>query len=395
MTMIRTALLAAALLCSFSASAQSHLKQSTASQIRTLGPFLDPADGTAEGGLTIDAADVRIKKNGAADVAKNSGGCTHDINGAYHCTFDATDTDTVGEFQVSVCETGAVCVHRTYWVYEEAVYDMLFGASALGYIANAPVNVAQFGGSNGTFSSGRPEVNTTHWAGTAVGSATVNANMTQISGDSGAADELELAYDGSAGAVESMGIIDQGTAQSATGTTLVLRAALGMADDTANGMTLVACGSTQGYCQSRTVDDYTSATDTATVSTWTVTPSGTITYYLYGTAPGSAGDPPTAAEIVNEWEAQSQADPTGFHVNVMEIGGTAQTANDNGADINEILTDTGTTLQGEVDGIQADTENIQTRIPAALNNGVMPADVQRINDVEIVGDGSGTPFDVP
>jgi len=47
---------------------------------------------------------------------------------------------------------------------------------------------------------------------------------------------------------------------------------------------------------------------------------------------------PTAAAIVNEWETQSQADPTGFHVNVLEVGGTAQTANDNGADINTLLT---------------------------------------------------------
>ncbi len=48
----------------------------------------------------------------------------------------------------------------------------------------------------------------------------------------------------------------------------------------------------------------------------------------------------TDASIVNEWETQSQADPTGFHVNVLEVNGTAQTANDNGADINEILIDT-------------------------------------------------------
>ena len=47
--------------------------------------------------------------------------------------------------------------------------------------------------------------------------------------------------------------------------------------------------------------------------------------------------PPTAAAIVNEWETQSQADPTGFHVNVLEVGGTAQTANDNGADINTLI----------------------------------------------------------
>ena len=50
----------------------------------------------------------------------------------------------------------------------------------------------------------------------------------------------------------------------------------------------------------------------------------------------------TAAGIVNEWESQSQADPTGFHVNVKEVDGTPQTANDNGADINSILADTGT-----------------------------------------------------
>jgi len=36
----------------------------------------------------------------------------------------------------------------------------------------------------------------------------------------------------------------------------------------------------------------------------------------------------SAADVVNEWETQSQADPTGFHVNVKEVNGTAQTAGD-------------------------------------------------------------------
>lgn len=36
----------------------------------------------------------------------------------------------------------------------------------------------------------------------------------------------------------------------------------------------------------------------------------------------------SAADVVNEWETQSQADPTGFHVNLMETNGTAQTAGD-------------------------------------------------------------------
>ena len=43
-------------------------------------------------------------------------------------------------------------------------------------------NVTQFGGTNGTFSAGRPEVNATHWGGTAVGSAAVRANAIQFAG---------------------------------------------------------------------------------------------------------------------------------------------------------------------------------------------------------------------
>ena len=39
--------------------------------------------------------------------------------------------------------------------------------------------------------------------------------------------------------------------------------------------------------------------------------------------------------------------------------------------VDAILVDTGTTLQAELDGIQADTENIQTRLPAALVNSRM------------------------
>ena len=81
----------------------------------------------------------------------------------------------------------------------------------------------------------------------------------------------------------------------------------------------------------------------------------------------------SAADVVNEWETQSQADPTGFHVNVLEIGGTAQTANDNGADINAILGDTnelqtdwvnGGRLDLILDIIAADTT---TDIPATIS----------------------------
>lgn len=43
-------------------------------------------------------------------------------------------------------------------------------------------NVTQYGGSAGTFTGGRPEVNATHWGGTAVASAAVRANAIQFAG---------------------------------------------------------------------------------------------------------------------------------------------------------------------------------------------------------------------
>lgn len=49
--------------------------------------------------------------------------------------------------------------------------------------------------------------------------------------------------------------------------------------------------------------------------------------------------------------------------------------------VDDILVDTGTTLQAELDGIQADTEDIQTRLPAALTGaGNLKADAQVVSD---------------
>lgn len=236
------------------------LRQSDAVEI-VLGPYVDSADGnTEETSLTISQGDVILKKCAAggdcgASAQKNdSGACAHDANGFYECDLNATDTDTVGILEIWSHESGALPVKKTCEVLEEAVYDALKAASALGYVANAPVNAAQ------------------------------------ISGDSTAADNLETAFDGTAGSVAPLGILDQGTAQSATGTTIVLRAAAAFGDDTILSATVVACGSTQGYCQANKITDYVGATDTATVGTWGVTPSGTITYYVFASAPGSSLD---------------------------------------------------------------------------------------------------------
>lgn len=118
------------------------LKQSTASQDVLIGPFVDSTDGvTAETALTISNTDIRISKNGANIVAKNSGGGTHDENGWYQITLDATDTNTVGRLQIHVNESGALPVWAEFQVLEEDIYDALFASSAAAFDSNADVTV--------------------------------------------------------------------------------------------------------------------------------------------------------------------------------------------------------------------------------------------------------------
>jgi len=143
------------------------------------------------------------------------------------------------------------------------------------------------------------------------------------------------------------------------------------------------------YPSVRTILDYVGATKTVTIN---AAPDFTLgaddSIRIFATAPGST--PPTAAAIVNEWESQSQIDPTGFHVNVMEVNGTAQTANDNGADINDILTDTGSTLDTLIKDIPTNTE--MATIEAAIIAEV-DANETKIDTVDTVVDGIQTDLD--
>lgn len=265
-----------------------YLRQSTASQEILLGPFVAAADGTAMTGLTIANTDIKLLfGGGTSENNKNSGGGTHIAGGRYSAVLDATDTATVGILEVSVNATSAIPWNKSYFVLEEAVYDAFFAASALGYVANAPVNVAQ------------------------------------ISGDSTAADNLETAFDDTAGAVPWQAIVDQGTAQSATDTTLVLRAGAAFANDELIGATIIITGGSTGVGQSRLITDYVGATDTATVAQWTTNPSGTITYKILGTAAGSGGSGATAQEV---WEYSTREltaldeDNTNIDLNNTTIG---------------------------------------------------------------------------
>lgn len=127
------------------------LKQSTAYTFR-FGPFLDDTDGkTAETGLTISQADIRLSKGGGNFAQKNeSSSSSHDEIGFYIVVLDATDTNTCGELLVACHESGALPVFKTFQVLEEAIYDAMFAASASAFDANARVDVASIEGSDAT-----------------------------------------------------------------------------------------------------------------------------------------------------------------------------------------------------------------------------------------------------
>ena len=102
------------------------LKIATAATVK-LGPFVDDTDGkTAETGLTISQADIRLSKNGGAFAqTHNAAGATHDENGYYDVPLDATDTGTVGRLRVSVSVAGALPVWQDFMVVPTHVYDSL------------------------------------------------------------------------------------------------------------------------------------------------------------------------------------------------------------------------------------------------------------------------------
>jgi hypothetical protein len=132
------------------------LKQSTAITIKH-GPYLDEDDGkTAETGLTISQADVRLSKNGGNFAQKNDAtSATHDEFGWYDIALDATDTGTLGRLIVAVAESGALPVWREFMVVPSNEYDSLIS-----------------------------------------GTDDLEVDTIAISGDTGAADNAELDYDG-------------------------------------------------------------------------------------------------------------------------------------------------------------------------------------------------------
>jgi hypothetical protein len=106
-----------------------YARQSTA-KIVTVGPVL-AADGTFVTDSVV--GDFKISKNGGAPAALNgSATLTHRHTGNYSLSLTATDLDTVGSAEVTCDDTVNACPIKEIQVVEEAVYDAMFAAAAVG-----------------------------------------------------------------------------------------------------------------------------------------------------------------------------------------------------------------------------------------------------------------------
>ena len=149
---------------------------------RAVFPIID-ADGDLVTGATGLDSEVSKDQGAFAD-------CTNEAteiatsSGMYY--LDLTSTEMNADCVAVIVKTSSSGAKTTVLVfYPEETGDI-------------NVDVTAYGGTAGTFSGGRPEVNTSHIAGSAVSTTTaqIGVNVVQVSGDAAAADNAEAFFDG-------------------------------------------------------------------------------------------------------------------------------------------------------------------------------------------------------
>ena len=395
------------------------LKQSTSVDV-PIGPFLDDTDGkTAETALTITQPDVRLKKNDAAWAQKNaSQTLSHEENGFYEVTLDATDTNTLGRLRLAVFEAGSLPVWEDFMVMPANVWDALFGSDKLQVDA-----VEWLGGTIATPTvTGVPEVDLTHIAGAAVSttSAQLGVNVVQVSGDGVAADNAEAFFDGTGYAgtgntiptvttvnglaantitaaaiaadaiTELRGAVASGTSDSGSTTTMVDSARTEADDDYWKGcFILFTSGTIAGQC--RLITGFTASSDTMTFAPATTQAVSTQTYEILPAARvdlhawlGTVVATPTVAGVpeVDLTHVEGTAHgSTQVRANVVQISGDA-TAADN----LESYTDGTTPMPVNATQISSSAtaaDNVEANIPnldATVSSRASQTSVDTIDD---------------
>lgn len=226
------------------------LKQSTSVDV-PIGPFVDQTDGfTAESALTVTQPDIRLKKNAAAWAQKNAAQTlSHEENGYYEVTLDATDTNTLGLLRLAVNESGALPIFEDFLVVPANIYDSFFSTDFL------QVDLAQ-------------------WLG--VAPVALLSQLVQISvQDFGSSSLNNAAFNQDTG----LKSIRSATCQAGSGNSITLDASASATTDFYKGAHIYLTGG-PGAGQSRLCTAYNGSTKVASVEpNWITNPVGSSTAF--------------------------------------------------------------------------------------------------------------------
>lgn len=326
----------------------------------------DPVAGAAslDSEVSKDGGTFTDCTNEATEIATSSG--------VYYLDLTSTEMNA---------DTVAICV-KTSTSGAKTTILILYPQEA----GDIKVDVETFGGTAGAFSGGRPEVNASHWGGTAVGSAVVGANMVQISGDAAAADNLEAAADGT-GYNLGGGLI---VAASVTGAVGSVTGDLGgnVGGNVVGSVASVTAGVTISGTVT-TLDALDSALTSAHGSGAWTTATGFSTHsaadvWAHGTRTLTSGGS-------NDWTADERDAIRA----ILGIPGSGTTPADPSTGILDTIRDLVTTVDTVVDAIQAKTDNLPADPAAASALATVDSEVGDILTIAnklnsaLEADGSG------
>lgn len=326
------------LLMSTQAYATLILKADTGVDI-SVGPFMDISNAvTPETGITLGAADQAelLKPDGAAtvDISGRTWAAVTGADGWYDLTLTTADTNTEGPITI-VIQDASVClpVFVKAQVVNANVYDSIYAAATTDYLQ---VDLLQMGGgaqsatdlkdfADAGYNPATDKIVGVVLTDTATDVTNqVTADTTAISGDATAADNLESACDNYSATRGLTGTAVPAVAADGAGglpvsdaggldldTILDVAVSTRLAPTVAARTLDVTTGGTAGI----NWNNLENPTTTVDLSDTSINLCDTVT---------TNTDLVSAAAVVNEWETQSQADPTGFHVNLLEIGGDNQ-----------------------------------------------------------------------
>jgi hypothetical protein len=331
------------------------LKQST-SVVILFGPFVDKTDGiTPETGLVsgLDHATtgIMLSKNGAAQAVRNGTptATTHDANGYYRVTLNTTDTGTLGILRVIYTETATCVPHwQDYMVLPANVWDSLYGADLL------QVDTREVGGTTQTARDLGASVLLSNGTGT---------GQVKLSGGYVAPNWGDVG--------------NPTTALALTATTIAVTQKVDL--ETIKTNPVVNAG-TVTFPTTATLASTTNITaGIVTTATNVTTVNGLAANVITAAsiAADAIGASELAADAITEIaNAVWDIDATGHQTQ----GTFGQAIGDPVADTNTIykavVTDAaGATVGVDIVAVQADTDNIQTRLPAALVGGRIDASV--------------------